>query len=67
MKLPVGSDERLRLKLDLEQDIIEQADKWEKLRGELSKLGIQHDWKIATSYHHTAEKLARLVRKWRRL
>lgn len=63
MKLPVGSRERYELKISIEHQIVEQADRWEKARGSLDPLTPVS----ANTYHRAAEKLAVLVRKWRRL
>lgn len=65
MKLPVGSRERAEYKIGLEQEIVKAADKWEIAREAVS--GSRTSNGQFTTFVNAANKLATLVRKWRRL
>jgi hypothetical protein len=68
MRLPVGSRERQDTKYGLEHEIVELADKWEKHRETASMASMPHDREVTGNrYHNAAERLARAVRRWRRL
>jgi hypothetical protein len=69
MKLPVNSYERLSVKSDVEYEIIKLADKWTYYREAV--ITGQRDTTaqalLEQRFHRTAEKLAKTVRKWRRI
>jgi hypothetical protein len=69
MKLTVGSHERLALKAQIEGEIINLADKWTYYREAV--ITGQRDSTaqalLEQRFHRAAEKLAKTVRKWRRI
>jgi hypothetical protein len=67
MKLPVGSKEREEMRRQVELEIITQAEKWERARSAIVGTNLSYDSLEFRRVANAANKLARLVRKWRKL